>query len=213
IEEVRSRICSEYNHTIRISIPELKKLDPLSAYLFELLKPYGFNSSTTTDILSILDGESGKAFFGTTHRLVKDRTFLLLQPLTKKTETPEIYLISKDQVDLKTPSLNLEFHTERYSSEKTISKTDDLVMIDLDKLKFPLTIRKWETSDVFQPFGMKGKKKLSDFFIDKKLSLIQKENSWLLCSDEKIVWVIGMRLDDRFKINPDTTSMFIVKQK
>ncbi len=213
IEEVRSRICTKHNHTIRISIPELKKLDPVSAYLFELLKPYGFNSSTTSDIVSILDGESGKEFFGTTHRLVKDRTFLLLQPLTKKTETPEIYLISKDQVDLKTPSLNLEFHTERYSSEKTISKTDDLVMIDLDKLKFPLTIRKWETSDVFQPFGMKGKKKLSDFFIDKKLSLIQKENSWLLCSDEKIVWVIGMRLDDRFKINPDTTSMFIVKQK
>jgi tRNA(Ile)-lysidine synthase len=211
IEEVRSRIFTKQNDTIRISIPELKKLNPVSTYLYEFLKPFGFNSSTTTDILSILNGESGKEFFGTTHRMVKDRDFLLLQPLTATVDTPTVYLISEDQLELQTPALNLEFRTEMYAADKDISKTDNLVMIDLDKLTFPLTIRKWQTGDSFQPLGMKGKKKLSDFFIDKKLSLLEKENTWLLCSDEKIVWVIGMRLDERFKVTDKTTKVFIIQ--
>ncbi|HET6225245.1 MAG TPA: tRNA lysidine(34) synthetase TilS [Bacteroidia bacterium] len=210
IDEVRSRICKAERDTIRISISELKKLNPVSAYLYELLKPYGFKGSVTNDILSILNEVSGKEFFGTTHRLVKDRDFLLLQPLPSTLEIPQVYLISKDQLDLETPVFNLEFRTENFSSEKTISKTADIVMIDLDKLKFPLTIRKWQTGDRFQPLGMKGKKKLSDFFIDKKLSLLEKESTWLLCSDDEIVWIIGLRLDERFKVTEKTKTVFCI---
>lgn len=211
IEELRSGICIEENDLIRIPIPELKKLNPVSTYLFELLKPYGFNSSTAADVLNILDATSGKEFFSFTHRIVKDRNFLLIEPFTH-TETPEIYYIAKDQLDLQTPQLNLEFQIQPFTSENVISKTADSAIIDLDKIQFPLTIRKWKTGDTFQPIGMKGKKKLSDFFIDQKLSLIEKENTWLLCSGEEIVWVIGMRLDERFKITDKTKQLFQIKQ-
>ena len=212
IEDVRSRICVEKNNTICISIIDLKKLSPVSTYLYELLKPYGFNSSTAGEIVNSLDGESGKEFFGPSHRLVKDRDFLLIESFNT-TETPSVYFISKDQVDLETPYLNLEFRSKPYSPEINLSKTDDFALIDKDKLQFPLTIRKWQTGDTFQPFGMKGKKKLSDFFIDKKLSLIEKENTWILCSGDDIVWVIGMRLDERFKISTTTKSVFIAQHK
>lgn len=209
IDEVRSRVCSKQHNTIRISIAELKKLNPISAYLFELLKPYGFNSSTVTDVLSNLDGEAGKEFFSLSHRAVKDRNYLLLEPLIT-IKTPPVYFITKDQLELKTPNLNLEFQLLPYTAETSISKVDHRAMIDADKITFPLTIRKWETGDIFQPLGMKGKKKLSDFFIDKKLSLIEKENTWLLCSGEKIVWVIGIRPDERFKITETTKTIFSI---
>lgn len=210
IEDVRSSICVKKNNTIRISIAELKKLNPVSTYLFELLKPYGFNSAVTTGILGILDGEPGKEFFSSSNRLVKDRDFLLIEPFST-IETPAVYFISKDQVDLQTPQLNLEFYHKPYSAEMSLLKTDDTALIDEDKLQFPLTIRKWKAGDTFYPLGMKGKKKLSDFFIDKKLSLIEKENTWLLCSGEEIVWVIGMRLDERFKVTFQTKNIFQLK--
>lgn len=85
------------------------------------------------------------------------------------------------------------------------------IYVDSDLLIFPLCVRKWEQGDVFQPFGMKGNKKLSKFFKDEKLSLTAKEALWILTSDQKIVWVIGYRADDRFKVSKKTKSILKIK--
>jgi tRNA(Ile)-lysidine synthase len=86
-----------------------------------------------------------------------------------------------------------------------------IAQFDFDKLVFPLTLRKWEKGDVFYPIGMKGKKKLSDYFIDKKLSLLEKDNSWVLESNGQIIWVVGQRMDDRYKISPQTKKIYFAE--
>ena len=81
----------------------------------------------------------------------------------------------------------------------------------MDKIQFPLILRKWQKGDFFQPLGMSGLKKLSDFFVDEKFSLPEKENVWILTNGEEIIWIVGIRLDDRYKITPETTRMLILE--
>jgi tRNA(Ile)-lysidine synthase len=90
-------------------------------------------------------------------------------------------------------------------------KDSAIAALDYDKLDFPLKLRKWRKGDVFQPLGMRGKKKLSDFFIDKKLSVFEKQNSWVVCSDEQIIWVVGMRIDERFKLVDESQKVYLVQ--
>jgi tRNA(Ile)-lysidine synthase len=207
IDDVRSKICSEQGNSIRISITELKKAAHFTTYLYELLKPYGFNNSIINDLINALSGESGKQFLSATHRLIKDRDFLILERLMIADNTEE-YLIEKNQAEFQIPGSDLHLQFQFTTAEHIISMDASTAAMDLDKLHFPLTIRKWKTGDAFHPLGMKGKKKLSDFFIDKKLSVIEKENTWLLCSGEEIVWIVGMRLDDRFKVTTKTQNIF-----
>lgn len=210
IQEVRSKICREEDHLTRINLTELKKQEPVSTYLYELLKPYGFNATTAKNILKPLLNKSGKQFFSATHRVLKDRNELLITPLTDDVSS-QLFLIESTQTEFKTQGLQLSFEIKSPKDELFVHAK--IAMLDFDCLEFPLHIRKWKTGDVFYPLGMKGKKKLSDFFIDKKLSLIDKKNTWLLCSNEKIAWVIGMRLDERFRMTEKTKKIFVVKFK
>ncbi|MES2138259.1 MAG: tRNA lysidine(34) synthetase TilS [Bacteroidota bacterium] len=230
IETKRSKIVKQEKNNIFIPIKQLKKLQPITTYLYEFLKPYNYNASTVEEIISTLDGESGKQFFSNTHRLIKDREFLIIEPreesqeLRSKKQEPrskkqdpgvgtkdfEIKIL-KNQKEIDLENLKLSFRSEVNSPDTEIQKSTSIAYLDLEKLEFPLEIRKWQKGDVFHPFGMKGKKKLSDFFIDKKLSLNQKENAWLLTSKGKIAWVIGQRIDNRFKITDKTRKIYIVK--
>ena len=105
--------------------------------------------------------------------------------------------------------LHLNFNLQKPFTE--IPKSPNSATLDFDKLVFPLEIRKWQQGDTFYPFGMKGKKKLSDFFIDNKVPLNRKEDTWLLTSEGKIVWVIGMRIDDRFKVTDETKKIYFAE--
>lgn len=185
---------TEYGYSLDINY--LKKLPNPSAIVYQLLKSFGFTE--WNDVYHLLDAQPGKMVFSPSHRLIKDREFLLLTEIDK-TEN-KTYKIAKNE-----DFAMLPMGTFSFSEVKEISdKTSNCIYVDPAKLDFPLSVRKWEQGDIFYPFGMKGKKKLSDFFKDKKLSLPQKENSWLLCSGEKIVWVINQRADRRFSItSPD----------
>lgn len=212
IESIRLKICQKKGNAVFITIPDLQKLNPVSTYLYELLKPYGFNTSMASAVLKILKAESGKQFFSSTHRLVKDRNHLIIEPI-ETTSFADEFEIQENQAEFDIPGLQLHFSFASHTPETKLPVSSTFASIDFDKLNFPLKIRKWKTGDTFYPLGMKGKKKLSDFFIDKKLSLPEKENTWLLCSGEKIVWVIGMRLDEYFKISKTTTSILLVQKK
>lgn len=193
---VYQQAAKEEGDDIHFNLNQLKKLPNYKSYLYQWLKEFGF--SAWDDIYDLADGQSGKQVFSNEFRLLKNRNFLILSPINSS-DAAEEYYIEKGQEEVKVP-LKLVF-----------SKTDNIglgsntaIFVNEDQLQFPLVLRRWKQGDVFQPFGMEGKsKKVSKFFKDEKLSLIEKENSWILCSDNQIVWIVGLRQDERFR--PDST--------
>lgn len=197
VEQKRAELFVENGDVIEIPVAGLKKLNPLDAYLYELFKPYGFKSEV--ELQQLLDTLSGKQLFSESHRLIRNRDHLLLTTL-KFNDLSQRFTIEQHQQDISYP---IHLRIEQINLKIPISQ--DEVLVDKDKLKFPLILRKRENGDYFCPFGMHGKKKLSKYFKDQKFSLLEKENQWLLCNgDNEIIWIIGQRADDRFKITERT---------
>ncbi|MEO0903009.1 MAG: tRNA lysidine(34) synthetase TilS [Bacteroidota bacterium] len=170
----------------------------MDAYLYGLFGSYGFTE--WNDVKDLLNAGSGKEIHSKTHRLLKDRDSLLLQRKQSKSEI--LVLIEEGTERIEEPiDLLLEPTTE-------FEKVDgNIAFFDKKKLNYPLTLRKWKKGDYFYPLGMQGKKKLSKFFKDEKMDVFSKEDQWLLCSEEEIVWIIGKRADERYKIDGDTTQI------
>jgi len=215
IDSISDAIVTKINENeIHFGISQIEALHNPKAYLYELLKDYGFTK--WNDIYGLLDAQSGKQVFSKTHRLIKDRDCLLLSELNSNVTSSasdnyrnERLLIEENTKQFQTPLGTLFFETAKQIKDLN----ESTIYIDKDKLKFPLTIRQWQEGDYFYPFGMKGKKKLSKFFKDAKLSLIDKENVWLLCSEEDIVWIINKRADERFKVTDKTKQILKIELK
>ena len=203
---VSNLVVSKSKEGYQININKLKELPNTDALLYELLSPYGFTA--WEDVSDLLNAQSGKQVFSSTHKLLKDRDVLLLSEIHTG-ERIQKYQISAEATAIRAP-LNLKFE-----SVNNISDTDkNTVYLDKAKLKFPLVLRKWKDGDYFFPFGMKGKKKVSKFSKDEKLSLLAKENCWLLCADnDEIVWLVGMRMDERFKVDSNTKEILKITLK
>lgn len=194
---VYQQVAKESGEDIHFDLNKLQQLPNYKSYLYQWLREFGFLA--WEDIYDLVESQSGKQVFSNEFRLLKNRDFLILSPINIEDEKEEHY-ISKDQKEISTP-LHLSF-----SKVADISiGSNTTIFVDEDKLHFPLVLRRWNGGDSFQPFGMEGKsKKVSKIFKDEKLSLIDKENTWLLCSDDTIVWIIGIRQDERFKIEKTT---------
>ncbi len=204
INELKSQLFEQRDGDIKISIAALEQLQPLDAYLYGLFKDYGFTE--WNDVKDLLSAMSGKQVVSKTHRLLKDRDFLILSEI--KNRMNGTYLVHVDGTPSELPiKLKLE-------SVETLEKQGrNVVFLDKEKLNFPLVLRNWEKDDYFYPFGMQGKKKLSKFFKDEKLDVISKEKQWLLCSsDNEIVWVVGKRADERFKVEDSTRQIIKITQ-
>jgi tRNA(Ile)-lysidine synthase len=183
----------------KIDIDKLKKLPNYQAYLYQWLQPFGFTA--WDDIYSLMNAESGKRIFSKGYQLLKNRTFLLIAP--KNYDVDQEFQIEKE-------TLEVNFHIKLLFCKitDTFFSTNKTIFVDDEKLTYPLTLRRWKSGDYFYPFGMNGKsKKVSKFFKDEKLSVIEKENTWLLCSGNDIIWVIGFRVDERFKISKTTKTI------
>ena len=190
---------TDINFQKRINLTELIQMPNYHSYLYQWLAPLGF--SDWDSINDLVVAQSGKQVFSETHVVLKDRNELILFPKQNEIE-PSNFLISKDQREIKFP-LNISFcNVDDISLEAT-----NCIFVDEDKLQFPLEIRKWQEGDWFYPLGMNGKKKLSKFFKDEKLSLLDKSSTWLLCSENQIVWVVEKRQDERFKVTEQTTKI------
>jgi tRNA(Ile)-lysidine synthase len=177
--------------------------------LFEILSEYNFNPALTDQVFKGLESEPGRLYFSRTHRLLKDREELFLTTLPE--EKDQIFYIEDGDMELFSPyDLSIE---KIISKDFNIIKDPLVACLDYEKLEFPLLIRKWQQGDYFQPLGMKGFKKLSDFFIDKKIPLYKKEDTWLLCCGPKIVWIMGFRIDDRFKVTRGTKHILKIEIK
>lgn len=192
----------------KLEIAALMHYPAPKTVLYELLRPFGFSRPVTDDLFRSLAGEPGKLFYSPTHRIVKDRDFLVLS--LNKPEEPVVYSISSETKRLEYP-VGLSFRISDAGEGFAVEKDKSTGCFDFDKLTFPLTLRRWQAGDRFVPFGMKGSKKVSDYFSDHKFSLAQKEHCWLLCSGKEIVWIVGERTDNRFRIDETTRKAFVVK--
>lgn len=196
---------------VDVFIPTLKlaKASPLATICYELFSAYDFTSAQVPHIIELIDAESGK-FMETEHyKLIKDRNFLII---TKKDgrETDNI-LIDSFPAKIATRDTVFSFAT---AANHSFSKDETTATIDFDKLELPLLLRKWKAGDYFYPLGMNmKKKKIARFLIDQKIPLHQKEKVWVLESRKKIIWVAGMRLDERFKLTASSKNILKVEMK
>lgn len=209
IERLRADIIEKENNICKINIDRLKKLHPIRILLYELLSEYGFNETDSNNVLASLDKESGKQFFSKTHRLLKDRNYLFITPLNTD-QHQERYLLNESQNMLNYP-MHLIIETLEDLTFVNISKDRNIAMFDKDMLQFPLVLRHWKQGDAFVPFGMRKSKKLSDFFTSEKYSLIEKQQQWLLCSGNDIIWIVGRRTDNRYRISEKTKSILKIE--
>lgn len=201
---VYQQVAKEVGDEIHFDLNKLMQLPNYQSYLYQWLKEFGFTA--WEDIYDLVDSQSGKQVFSTDFRLLKDRNSLIVSPFNEEKTDSEFY-VNKNQTEVNIP-LNLSFCKVAdisIGSNRTI-------FVDADLVVYPLVIRKWKSGDVFDPFGMKGKsKKVSKLFKDEKMSLIEKENTWLLCSNNQIVWIIGMRADDKFRITDATKNILKIE--
>ena len=193
---VFEKVVEEKENQLEIHLKPLLEFQNYKAYLYQWLKAFGF--SAWNDIYDLVEAQSGKQVFSETHILLKDREKLILSERNEINKS-EVFIIESIESKVNIP-LKLRF-CKAVNIFETVS---NCIFVDESKIKFPLTIRKWQEGDYFYPSGMNGKKKLSKYFKDEKYSLLDKENQWLLCSEDQIIWVIGKRADNRF-INRETT--------
>jgi tRNA(Ile)-lysidine synthase len=201
----QKKLLEQKGNEIHIPVLKLLKTKPLKTIVYEIIKDYGFTAHQTDDVVSLLDTKSGKFIASSTHKILKNRDWLIMAPVNNL-ESGHILINESDtEIDFEQGKLKMKRLTnwpEKFSDSKEIA------LLDLRNFKFPLLLRKWKQGDYFYPLGMPGKKKLSKFFIDQKLPLTEKEKIWVIESDKKILWIIGHRIDDRFKITDKTKEIF-----
>lgn len=212
LDEFKKAVCKEENDALWLKIETIQNWQSAAYLLEETLKEFGFNYFQSKEIYHSLIKTSGKTFHSATHTLVKDREYLIITP--KEERTFEEVLIEKDIQNIEYYDLFIQIsHTnlEDWQAYLNTERKSSVLWVDAAKLKYPLSIRPWQEGDWFIPLGMKGKKKVSDFLVDTKVPLHLKKATFLLCSDEDIVWIIGQRTDERFKVTEGTTEVVRVE--
>ena len=199
---VYRKVVKDVDNQKKIDLNELLQLPNYQAYLYQWLMPFGF--SAWQDIYNLVEAQSGKQIFSEHFRLLKDRETLIIEP--KSVKISDDFFIQENQSQLNFP-LKLSFCNV---DDITINDSKT-IFVDAKTLKFPLQLRKWQEGDYFYPFGMNGKKKISKFFKDEKFSVIDKEKIWLLCSENRIVWIVGKRMDDQFKVTENTQTIIKIQ--
>ncbi|MEC7863923.1 MAG: tRNA lysidine(34) synthetase TilS [Bacteroidota bacterium] len=202
IDGIRERLLIEKEGVYRLNIADLIELTHLEVILFEILKYFGF--SEINQIIKAISSQSGKQFFSDTYQIIIDREEIIISLLENPQDDIEIF---EKEIEIQRP-LSIKFSV---SLDFVLDKNQSIAKLDFDKLSFPLRLRRWKNGDKFKPLGMHNFKKVSDFFIDEKYSLLDKQNQWILCSKNDIVWIVGNRIDDRYKIDTHTKKVYIAE--
>lgn len=212
--KLRKIIIQKHNDRY-IPIATLKNLPAVSTYLHELLFQYGFNSDQVEQMIGCFN-ESGKVFYSNTHRVIIDRKYFILT--AKENEMDSSIVIKKENRNISFSNDKLVLKTGKYKPGMQFNDSGRIAYFDADNITFPLMLRRWQKGDYLYPLGLKkkhsdkpGKKKVSDLLTDLKLDLLQKENTWVLLSGEKIIWVVGIRQDERVKVDAATRNLLSIR--
>lgn len=200
LKNITAKVVSHENELLKISCKEIEKLSNKKAYLYQLLQGYGFTA--WNDIVNLISAQPGKQVFSETHRLLKDRNFLIVTTINKSQSIKGPILIDQKVSKITNPIKLTIQNTDDYTC-----KNKHQIIIDNDLINYPLSLKKWHHGDAMYPTGMKGSKKISQLFKDNKLSLLDKEKIWILAdAKDHIIWVIGLRQDQRYLANKTTTN-------
>ncbi len=199
----KKNLLEQKGNEVHIPVLKLKKTEALPAIVYEIIKDFGFTAHQTKDVIILLNSESGKYVQSNTHRIIKNRNWLIISPNETK-ESQNMLIEGEGKWEFAAGSLGIK---KLINDHYSLLNTSKIAQLDTAEIIFPLLLRKWKQGDYFYPLGMKKKKKLSRFFMDQKLSLTQKEKVWVIEMDKKIIWVVGLRIDDRYKISNKTKNI------
>lgn len=208
--DFRARVRSEVSNEVHYCIEELVKYPFRQLFLIEELSNFGFSPAAAIDIEKSLYSQPGKIFYSSTHRLIRDREVLIVSQAEVSKEEIEVHI--DDGVAQIVEPIALSFKVIDNDSSFTIPKSADVAALDFCKLHFPLTLRPWREGDWFIPFGMKGRKKISDFLVDQKVPLHRKQSVYVLESKGDIVWVVGFRVDNRYKLEENSQRVYLLER-
>ena len=198
------KLVEQKGNEVHLPVLKLLKTAPLPTVVYEIIKDYAFTAHQADEVMALLKSETGKYIQSATHRIIKNRNWLIIAPL-QNTEAQHVLIEEKDtHIDFEAGAL----HIEKLTTAKAQIITDSsIAFLNAAEITYPLLLRKWKQGDYFYPLGMQKKKKLNRFLIDRKLSITQKENTWVIEMNKKIIWIVGKRIDDRFKVMPSTTNL------
>lgn len=210
VELYKKKLLEPKGNEIHIPVLKLKKSAPLPTIVYEIIKEFGFSPQQAGEVISLLDSGSGKYLRSATHRILKNRNWLIISPL-QATLSGHIVIESTEAAVLyEGGELKLELLS---AVGRQLSADSAIAHLDAASIQFPLLLRKWRQGDYFYPLGLRKKKKLGRFFIDNKLSLNDKEKVWVIEMDKKIVWIVGLRIDDRFRITLQTRQILKIESR
>lgn len=208
IAQTKTKLIEVKGNECHIPILKLKKQTPLKTIIFEIIKDFGFAATQTEEAIKLLDAANGSFMASATHRLIINRNWLIIAPL--QSEEAINILIEEGTKKIAFAGGTLMFETD-HTDSMHLSTDATIATLNADEIKYPLLLRPYKQGDYFYPLGMLKKKKLSKFFIDQKLSKTAKERVWVIESDKRIVWVIGLRIDNRFRLKPSSSRQLVIK--
>ncbi len=208
IKSIEERVVKKEGNNITFNVSLLKALKHNKTIIYELFRPYGVPGLLVNDLLKIIDGSTGSQIFSPSHRIIKNRLEIIVLP--RITGEDVEYEISSLEEFRKVPVIKSASYFN-ISAGYTIPASSRFACLDMDKISFPLIVRKWRAGDFFHPLGLGKRKKLSDYFIDRKYSITDKEKKLVIESAGEIVWIIGERIDDRFRITDQTKSVLVLE--
>ncbi len=206
INQTKSKLVEVKGNEVHIPILKLKKQSPLRTIVYEIIANYGFAATQVDEATKLLDSANGSYMSSASHRLIINRNWLIIAPLQSSEATNILIENGTEKVDFINGKISLKLSTINYQP----LTNNSIATLDADKITYPLILRPYKTGDYFYPLGMTKKKKLSKFFIDQKLSKTDKEKVWVLESDKRIIWVVGYRIDNRFKLLSSTKNMLTI---
>ncbi len=210
VAELKTQLFKADNqHQIQIDLAAIKQLQPLNTLLFELFRPYGFSATVLSDLIKSWDGQPGKVFESATHQLLLDRQKLLLSPISNTDSLAVALAEGQETVVWSGQNFKAQYIA---LADFELAQDAAKAQLDYDLLTFPLVLRAWKMGDVFKPLGMKGQKKLSDFFIEQKIPLNQKKQIAVLQNGNgDVLWLAGLRIDERYKVSTNSKKVFILE--
>jgi len=216
VEQQKKKLLEYKGNEVHIPVLKLRRSEPLTTLVYEIIAPFGFTPQQAPAVIALLDSTSGKYIRSATHRILRHRNWLIVSP--RSTAEEAIFVIETGEAEVvyeqgvlrleQLPSADVPEEIRQPSPPDARSRgrlpQESVAWLDAADIEFPLLLRKWRSGDYFYPLGMRKKKKLARFFIDNKLSLVEKEKIWVVEMNKKIIWVVGWRIDDRFRLTSNT---------
>jgi len=205
INEFRKKLCKVKNDEVHIPIKQLMSYHN-RALIFEIISGYGFTEKQVDEVIKLAEAESGKFIQSpsTDHRIIKFRNWFIISK--DQSDNSETIVIEEGVKNLQIAIGRLQIKCLSVADCK-LPTADSVACLDAGEIVYPLILRKWKQGDYFYPLGMKKKKKLARFFIDQRLSKTDREKTWVMEMNKKIVWVVGLRIDERFRITEKTKTV------